>query len=387
VFVVSNVHFDQAEIVQLDHWDNGPLELVFLDNVLDRRNGFHEIIDRIAQWNRRYRGGHFRGADILEWVEEMVPALRHGSNPNLFLVPRINGYTELHAMLASVVPEEILRKYGIKKMRADFWLLPGLGRKDAEAASAYASAASQAFEEYIWTKLVRGHRQRYEFYDSRSSLRLLAGDSPFWMNRLYRLAVERSEGFQETSDHGEKWQSIEELTCKLREIIPRDQWSNFVVRRPLMGGDLWDVNDAEDCESVVEEMLGGSGSLGSLHGVLEVLHGCPTHEDFSDKYSWIKEDFERSFYRKRAKVKVTLLETIDDLPAWSADEPAGYDNILFRDLLSFFDRRDQHIVIAVRQGKTVGEIASELGHKGHAAVSRRLTEIKAKVRRLPEGGR
>jgi hypothetical protein len=407
--VMSNAFFDQAEIVQLDRRDHGPLELVFLDGVLDREGQRgDEAIGHIAEWNRRFRNGLLRKADNLEWVQGMLPALRGRSNPNIFLVPRIKGYTELHSMLASIVPEGILRRHGIWKRNAFFSLIPFLhgfceeldkpelferiswkesNARKVEAARAYASGACRAFEEYIWTKLARHHRWHYEFFDPTSPLRLLAGDVRFWMNRLYRLAVEWSEDFEEVSGEGENWESIEALTHKLRENLPQEQWSNFLGRRPLMGGSLWNPDDPEDCEAVVEEMLNGAGIMESLQAVLEVLHTHPVHEDFSDRYSWIKEDFERSFYRKRAKVKVTLLETVDDLPVWSAKEPVGYGDILFRDLLSFFDRRDQHIFIAVRQGKTVSEIATELGHKGHAAVSRRLAEIKRKLRRLLERDR
>lgn len=403
--VVSNAFLDQAEVVQLDRWDHGPLELVFLDGFLDRSKRYAERFFYISDWNRQYRSGLLRDADTLEWVQRIVPALRRRPNPNIFLVPRINGYSELHAMLASVVPEDILRRHGIEKVKANFWLVPVLHRfckdldkpqalermpfreyeaRKRDAAGVYAPAACRAFEEYIWTKLVRDHRCRYEFFEPRSPLRLLAGDIPFWMNRLYRVAVEQSEGFKEVSEEGEKWQSIEALTRKLRKCIPKEQWSNFLVRRPLMGGWLWDPDDPEECEAVVEEMLDGGGVMDSLHEILEVLHTHRTHEDFSDRYSWIKEDFERSFYRKRAKVRVTLLETVDESPVWSAKEPAGYAELLFRDLLSFLDRRDQHIIIAVRQGKTVSEIACGLGHKGHAVVSRRLQAIKAKVRKLLE---
>jgi hypothetical protein len=406
--IMSNALLDQVEVVQLDRWNHGPLELVFLDSVLDRWDQDHNRrICHIAEWNCCFRGGLFREAHTLEWVQEMVPKLRRWSNPNLFLVTRTNGYTELHSMLASVVPEDILSRHRIRKRNANFWLLAWLDdfREDldrpevlervsfqeyhvrkAEAAGVYAVAACRAFEEYIWAKLARDRRWRSELFGPHSSLRLLAGDTNFWMNRLFRVALERSEYFEEVSEETE-WKPLEELTRKLRKVIPEEQWPNFLVRRPLMGGWLWDPDDPEECEVVVEEMLAGNGVMDSLDAVLQVLHSHPCHDDFSDRYSWIKEDFERSFYRKRNKLKVTLMETVDDMPAWPAEEPAGFGNILFRDLLSVLDQRDQHILIAVRQGKTVSEIASELGHRGHAAVSRRWGEIKARLRRLLERDR
>ena len=79
---------------------------------------------------------------------------------------------------------------------------------------------------------------------------------------------------------------------------------------------------------------------------------------------------------------MTLLETVDDVPAWSAGEPDGFADVLFRDLLAFFDRRDRHLLVALRHGKTTSEIARESGHKGHAAVARRVAAVRAKVRKL-----
>jgi hypothetical protein len=76
-----------------------------------------------------------------------------------------------------------------------------------------------------------------------------------------------------------------------------------------------------------------------------------------------------TFYSKRSKVMVTLHQTVDDLPAWSADELGGYGDALFRDVLAYFDRRDHRIIVALGHGKSVSEIAGELGHKGGAAVS------------------
>jgi hypothetical protein len=106
----------------------------------------------------------------------------------------------------------------------------------------------------------------------------------------------------------------------------------------------------------------------SLDPAIETLHSHRVHEDFSDRYSWIKEDFERSFYSKRAKLKVSLVETQD-----------GYERVLFRDVLAFLNSSERHLVIALRSGKTTTEIACEA--KSHAAVLRRVKKLQAKVKR------
>jgi hypothetical protein len=79
-----------------------------------------------------------------------------------------------------------------------------------------------------------------------------------------------------------------------------------------------------------------------------------------------------------------MVETIDQFPAWNAGECFGYEDVVFRDLLSCFDRTSQRILIALRHGKTTTEIAREAGLKGHASISRRISQIKRRVRRLME---
>jgi hypothetical protein len=94
------------------------------------------------------------------------------------------------------------------------------------------------------------------------------------------------------------------------------------------------------------------------------LLGSATHEDFSDRYSWVKEDFERTFYSKRSKIKVSLYEFIDECPVHDGVDTPGYQDILFRDVMGFFDERDRRIILALRQGRTQSEIAEQMGHSG-----------------------
>ena len=96
----------------------------------------------------------------------------------------------------------------------------------------------------------------------------------------------------------------------------------------------------------------------------------------------MKEDFERSFYSKRARIKVTLVETVDDFPVWTSNEPQGYENILYRDMLALLDIKERHLVVALRHGKTLTEIAEDLGYKSHSPISRAVNSLKEKVRRI-----
>ena len=166
------------------------------------------------------------------------------------------------------------------------------------------------------------------------------------------------------------------LNKKFAEQIPDYKEQKVVIRRPRLGGILWDINDEQECEEVVEEMLDGLGLMEPIAPLIDLLHSHHTHEDFSDQYSWVKADFERSFYSKRSRIKIELVETVDDFPAWQIGEYYGHDDLVFRDLLSCFDHREQRLLIALRHGKTTTEISREMGLKGHASISRKLAILK-----------
>lgn len=377
MFAISNAMLSQADIEQTDHWEKGPLELVSFD--AERYRGSRaELVGVVANWNREYEGGLCRDGENLERLQRFLPGPFQSANPNLFLAPRANGFSDLEVMLGSVVPTSVLRKHGIEKQKANLWLLP----PDEDLRPGYGEACCAAFEEYIWRKLARSSRCRYDFFSKGSSLRLLAGDSQYWTSRLYRVALARYETFAPTTHIDEDWLTIEAIEQNLAEQVRDWKEQGLLVRRPRMGGTIWDINDEAECEEVIEEMLDGLGLMEPLDPLLDLLHSHRTHEDFSSQYSWIKEDFERAFYSKRSQVKVVMVETIDSFPAWNVGECFGHEDMIFRDLLSCFDRKDRRILIALRHGKTTTEIARESGLKGHASISRRISQIKNRVRRL-----
>jgi hypothetical protein len=133
---------------------------------------------------------------------------------------------------------------------------------------------------------------------------------------------------------------------------------------------------------VLQCAINGDGVLESLDPVIELLHRHRDHGDFSDANSWIKEDFERSFYSKRAKLKVDLVETIDDAPAYTLEPNEPYEQVLFRDVIAMLNQKERRLVLALRMGKNASNIARETGLRGHASVSRRIAALKMKIARL-----
>ena len=150
-----------------------------------------------------------------------------------------------------------------------------------------------------------------------------------------------------------------------------------VIGGPRAGGDLW-RGEAEAAE-VLQWTVDEADADGRLRGILEAVRSNRVEDDFSEHWSYAREDFERKLYRKRSKVKVRFVELTDTIPV----QGPGTDldaNLVFADFLALLDRQEQQVVILLQSGVTkVGEVASILGYKNHSPVSKRLTRIRMKA--------
>lgn len=395
--VLSNAFLSQVEITQVDRWNHGPLEIHLVPE--PQESGHSKFGGLVYEWNSGQCGGFLRDAETLDSLGSI--GLHPGKNPNIVIAPTHCGYSELLGMLGSLLPDDLLASYGIDRPESNFWLWPlvesnkirslenlelyssgQLNQISDEHLIKLASVVPIAFEKWIWTRLTRSKRFGLRDFARDSSLRMLAGDIRFWMHRLYRIAIELYESSPVVEQDDESWHSLDEISLKMNSVIPKHQRKNFKVSRPRMGGQLWQSDDPSEREWVTDLLVRGDTTFQSLEPIVDVLMGSAAHEDFSDRYSWIKEDFERAFYSKRSRVKVRMFEFIDNCAVHQGVETPGYEDILFRDVMAFFDARDRTIILALRQGKTQSEIAEQLGHSGHASICRRVKAIEFKMQEI-----
>lgn len=290
--VMSNAFFSQAEVTQVDRWEHGQLEIHLVPEPHDRQ-GFRnaEFGGLIVNWNCKQCAGFLRDAQCLEQLQSR--GLVAGSNPNLVFAPTHCGYTELLGMLGSLLPDKVLKGHKIDRPEANFWLWPSseelrfrspakldeysleeVNRLTDAHLQRLASIIPNAFEQWIWTQLVRSKRF----------------------------------GFQDFAEN---------------------ERASFRLTRPRMGGDLWEPDNADDRQWITGLLIGGDSTFQSLEPIVDVLLGSAAHEDFSNRYSWIKEDFERAFYSKRSRVKVKLYEYVDECPVHEGVETPGYKTFCF----------------------------------------------------------
>lgn len=97
-------------------------------------------------------------------------------------------------------------------------------------------------------------------------------------------------------------------TCLASFSIPEGRL--LPVFGPRMGGDLWQSDDPKDRERITDLLINNDATIQSLEPLVEVLLGSRAHEDFSDRYSWVKEDFERAFYQNAPELGSACMSLI-----------------------------------------------------------------------------
>ncbi|MGH7381528.1 MAG: hypothetical protein ACREKR_04770 [Candidatus Methylomirabilales bacterium] len=198
----------------------------------------------------------------------------------------------------------------------------------------------------------------------------MAHSLDYWLPYADRVAQDRMRSLGRV-----KVESREQaaLLKKARADAPPE----FVPARPLFGGSVWE-GEVEAWEAT-RELIETADRHGNLRAILDAIRSHQIEDDFSPRWSFAKEDFERKLYRKRAKVKVTFVELRDTIPVHGPDAEVE-ENLLWQDFLAILNLKERRIVVCLRSGVTkVAEIAALLGYANHSPVSKALRQIRQKA--------
>lgn len=148
--------------------------------------------------------------------------------------------------------------------------------------------------------------------------------------------------------------------------------------RPRMGSYLW--QGEQEAAQATQEVIDAADGTGNLRGIVDAVRSHRIQDDFSNHWTYAKEDFERKLHRKRSKVKVTFVELKDGPPDHSPETEVIGD-IVCNDFLALLDPQDRRIVVLLSSGVTkLTDVAATLGYANHSPVSKRL----AKIRKLAD---
>jgi len=328
----------------------------------------HTLHVAVSQWNMLWEAAQFRRRffDDDDLVEPLRTIAELG-DVNVSLVPRTRSRYHEYSPLFHLLPKRTLDRFGLPMLPAGQWpFLAALDDPDTLLPRDFQQRLADAWAATIWRHLVSGSPQ--SAFRTDDSLRVLAHNLDFWLPAVTGVIQQRLRELPEV-DKG-----VEAGPVKL---IDGSILEGAVVGNPRMGSEVW--MGEEDAAVAVEEVVEAADASGRLREIVDAIRSNRVEDDFSDHWSYAREDFERKLHRKRSKVKVSFVE-LDECPPVQSPETEVLDGIVYGDFLTLLDEREHQIVVLLHSGMTkLTDIASELGYANHSPVSKRLDRIRTKA--------
>lgn len=336
-----------------------------------------EMLGILSRWNTAWEAAQLREEMQLfyrdeDLVEKIAPTLSLLKDRNVYLLPdtkeRYHAYLPLYALL----PLHTLKKYGLPPIRKKLWpsIGPDFGFGSRVLPSNFKHRLSLAVASHIWPSLNSG--SNLLAFNKDEPIRLLAHDLDFWLPHITSVAEQRMRSFDFVEFDDEKERS--EL-LKIQQGIPADE--GVFVDRCRQGGYVWLGED--DAYDATKEMVGCADKNGNLRSLMDAIRSNRVEEDFSDRWSYAREDFERKLYKKRQKVSVKFVE-LDQAFGVAGPESEFSEELLWQDFFAILNAKEKQIVVCLRKGATnLTEVARSLGYSNHSPVSKALSRIRAKA--------
>jgi hypothetical protein len=215
----------------------------------------------------------------------------------------------------------------------------------------------------VWPHLESGSAMAAFSRDA--PLQLLAHNLDFWIPAVTAMMQARLREYPEI----DKGPIPDAVTLEDGSVL-----DGAVPGRPRAGGQIWFGED--DARDAVVETVKAADQTGQLRGIVEAVKSNRVVDDFSSRWSYAREDFERKLHRKRNKIAVRFVELTDTIPV-QGPESEVVGNLITNDFMTMLDHRNRQIVVLLNSGMTSRtEIAELLGYANHSAVSKRLGQIR-----------
>lgn len=338
------------------------------------RNRYYRVVNFIAQWNYAWEAGHLRHEMRADNIPDALTWLTAHQDVNLCLVPdegHRSGY-DLYQSLYHLLPRRTLERFGLPLFKMGHWpvTVPDVWA-DRMLPSDADRRLERAFAAHVWPLLSPG--SRIDAFSADDPVRLLAHNLDFWLPHVDAVATARMDQFPRVEVENDEQQRVLD---EARTDAPDDT----EIHRPLKGGPVWEGE--ADAWEATRELVEQADRGGRLRALIDAIRSHRVEEDFSDRWSFAREDFERRLHAKRVRrVKISFVELGDTTPVHGR-EAEVHEQLLWEDFLAIVEPRERRIVVCLRNGMTrVGDIASELGYANHSPVSKALAKIRKRAER------
>lgn len=327
-----------------------------------------ELTVAIAEWNMLWEAAQFRRRFFSE--EQLPPQLREiadRGDVNVMFVPRTASRYYEYAPLFHLLPRAIVERHGLPLLRAGQWpYLAEGGWNGRYVPVDFEARLGRAWAQAIWRHLMSGSPLRA--FSGSDPIRLLAHNLDFWLPPVTAVIQDILRDLPVVDN------DVEEGPPPL---IDGTVLEGAVMANPRMGTDLW-RGEAEAAEAL-RWTVDQADADGQLRGILDAVRSNRVEDDFSEYWSYAREDFERKLYHKRSKIKVRFVELTDTIPV-QGPETEVEAGMLFADFLALLDKQDRQVVVLLQSGVTkVGDVAKILGYRNHSPISKRLARIRRKA--------
>jgi hypothetical protein len=336
---------------------------------LERRGAFTDgHMVAVAKWNLLWESAQFRRRYFDE--DELPPEvgeIADQGDVNVVFVPRTATRYYEYAPLYHLLSRSQAQRHGLPLVRTGIWpYTASYSHPDRYLSADSGARLSRAWASAVWRHLSPG--SPLGAFTRTDPIRLLAHNLDFWVPPVTAVMEDILRGFPEVSEQtGEQPVTLADGTIL----------DGAIAASPRAGGTLW-YGETWAAE-VVEEVVEAADSHGRLRAILDAVRSNRVEDDFSDRWSYAREDFERKLYHKRNKVRVRFVELTDTIPV-QGPETEVEGSLVVGDFLALLDERERQIVVLLRSGYTkLGEVASVLVYKNHSPVSKRLDRIRRKA--------
>ncbi|MFY9553732.1 MAG: hypothetical protein WAV20_01530 [Blastocatellia bacterium] len=224
---------------------------------------------------------------------------------------------------------------------------------------------------HLWPLL--GGRGAPSCFSSSDPIRMLSHNLDYWMPYIDIVAQRRARAFGRTEFENRREQNV--YRRHQNKMPP-----GINLRTPLYGGSLW--LGAAEAMNATKEMIEAADDHGNLRSIIDAVRSHRIQDDFSRRWSYEREDFERKLYSKRSKVRVSFVQLDDTIPVHGPESEID-ENLLWEDFFGLLEAKERHVVVCLRSGITqISDIAKDLGYANHSTISRRLAQIRQKAKTL-----
>jgi hypothetical protein len=329
---------------------------------------------QIARWNMLWEARHLRHRIFApRTLPRALRWLSRYPECDFRLVP-LEGETRYaaYASLYHLLPLDVLRRFGLPPIKRAGWPVAyDFGETGCVLPSDWGTRLGRAVAFHLWPFL--SPRSNPSMFSRNDPVHVLSHNLDYWMPYLDLVAQRRCLGNGRCAFDRERPDQPAQLVDARRRLLDE----NCDVERPLMGGPVW-MGEAEAREAAAE-LVDTADARGNLRAIIDAVRAHRIVDDFSSRWSWEREDFERKLYRKRLKIRPVFVEIDKTIPVHGPGAEAE-ENLLWQDFLALLDVRERRVVVCLRSGVTrAQEIADELGYANHSPVSKALARIRLKV--------